>query len=365
MKKLLIYVNSMNALGGIERVIANLSEKFAEYYNVTILVKDDPVSSYYLPNSIEMETLDVKLKLNMNLRAQRILHIPLNMIKSIFALKRYLKERRFDYIYVAFPTNGLEIYLANKYIRKRIIATEHASFYAYNSIYKKIKQWLYPRLEAISVPTTMDTKIYQTFGYKAFYIPHLSTYNELVKNSMSSKRIINVGRLTSDKQQLMLLRIWKKVNEDLPNNEWRLQIIGSGEEKQHLEEYVRENKLKNVELIPHTKNIKEYYRNAELFVFTSKMEGFGMVLLEAMSFGVPCISFDCPSGPRDIIHDNQNGYLVPCYDENAFVKKILYYINLPTEQKRVLSKGALDTIKNWNNEKIIDQWRNLFDKLEK
>lgn len=365
MKKILIYVNSMRALGGIERVIANLSEKFVEYYDVTILVKDKPESAYYLPRSIAIETLNVELKMNMNSRIQRITSVCVNIVKSIFALKRYLKKKNFDYIYVAFPTNGLEIYLSNKEIRKRIVASEHASFYAYNSVYKKIKEWLYPRLNAISVPTTMDTEIYCELGYKAFYIPHLSTYDITEENLLNSKRIINVGRLTSDKQQMMLLRIWEKVCKYIPNNDWKLQIIGSGEEKQHLAEYIENNKLKNVSLIPHTQNIKDYYKNAELFLFTSRMEGFGMVLLEAMSFGVPCISFDCPSGPRDIIKNNRNGYLIPCYDEEVFAQKICDYIKAEENKKRALSDGALATIKEWNNEKIIKQWMLLFDRMEK
>lgn len=155
------------------------------------------------------------------------------------------------------------------------------------------------------------------------------------------------------------------VNDRIPQHDWNLQIIGSGEEEANLQSYIKQNELLNVEMIPHTSNIKEYYNNAELFVFTSKMEGFGMVLLEAMSFGIPCISFDCPSGPRDIIEDNRNGYLIPCYDEELFAEKICDYIQKSSELKEKMQQEAIDTIRNWNNDNIIQKWLSLFASLEK
>ena len=365
MKKLLIFVNSMNAFGGIERVIANLSNRFTSYYDVTILVKDLPKSAYQLNEKVKIESLNCPLIMNMGSRLQRILSVPINSILSIIKLRKYLKNSDFDVVYTAFPTNGFEVYLAEKSYRNKIVASEHASYYAYNKVYKNLKKYLYPKLPAISVPTTMDTEIYKGFGYNAEYIPHLTTYDSIGNVNKDSHTIINVGRLTSDKQQMMLLKIWEMVNDRIPQHDWKLQIIGSGEEEANLLSYIKQSELVNVEMIPHTSNIKEYYNNAELFVFTSKMEGFGMVLLEAMSFGVPCISFDCPSGPRDIIEDNRNGYLIPCYDEKLFAEKICEYIQKNNELKEKMQQEAIDTIRNWNNDNIIQKWLSLFASLEK
>ena len=360
MKKILVYVNSMNNYGGIERVISNLSNELSKYYEITILVKDKPVSAYKMNSLVNIETIDVELKMNMNSRLKRVYQVFFNILKSIKALNCYLKDNKFDYVYTALPTNGLEVYLADKEYRSKIIASEHASYYAYNSIYKKIKKWLYPKLIAISVPTKMDTEIYKKLGYNAFYIPHMNTYSKLHNNQLSSKRIINVGRLTRDKQQSLLLDIWNNVNQKIGNTSWHLQIIGSGEEEDYLKKQIKDKKIKNVELIPHTSQIQDYYTNADLFVFTSKMEGFGMVLLEAMSFGIPCISFDCPSGPRDIIKNNINGYLVECYNTKQFEECIIKYMKMDYCNKRLLSDNAIETIKEWNNDEIIKKWRMLF-----
>lgn len=361
MKKILLYVNSMNKMGGIERVISNLSNAFVDKYKVTILVKDKPTSAYPLDSRVEVLSLNHEMKWDMNNRLKRITAVPINIIQSIFGLRKFFKNHKYDIVYTSFPTNGLEVYFADKNYREKIVASEHASYYAYNSVYKNIKKWLYPRLNAISVPTTMDTNIYIKLGYKAYYIPHLSTYNEIHENSMKSRRIINVGRLTSDKQQSLLLDIWKTVNDLIPNLDWKLQIIGSGEEEERLKQKISEYSFDNVEMIPHITRISDYYTDAELFAFTSKMEGFGMVLLEAMSFGVPCISFDCPSGSRDIIDDNKNGILVECYNSSLYAKKIVEFINSSEEEKKMMSKASQNKVLNWDNKAIIDKWIKLFE----
>ncbi|HFI0047394.1 TPA: glycosyltransferase family 4 protein [Streptococcus suis] len=364
MKKLLIFVNSMNAFGGIERVIANLSNRFTSYYDVTILVKDLPKSAYQLNEKVKIESLNCPLIMNMGSRLQRILSVPINSILSIIKLRKYFKNSDFDVVYTAFPTNSLEVYLASKKYRKKLVASEHASYYAYNSIYKKIKEYLYPKLAFISVPTKMDTEIYKMLGYNAIYIPHLTTYGKNENNSLLEKTIINVGRLTSDKQQMMLLEIWQILNKKIPNNEWKLQIIGSGEEEENLQNFISSNDIKNVEMVPHTSRIADYYSASSLFVFTSRMEGFGMVLLEAMSFGLPCISFDCPSGPRDIIDEGKNGFLIPCYDKELFAEKICQYIMSTSDDKKKLGYEAIKKVENWDNNQIIKKWTSIFNSVE-
>lgn len=360
-KKFLIYVNSMNAFGGIERVISNLSNNLIKHVDITILVKDKSISSYNLDSKIKIDSLNNELKMNMDSKIKRVFSVFKNTIKSIKLLKKYFKTNNYDYIYTSIPTNGLEVYLSCKNNRNKIIAAEHASYYAYNKIYKIIKKWLYPKLKAISVPTTMDTEIYKKLGYNAYHIPHLSTFEKVEKNKVTNKVAINVGRLTNDKQQELLLKIWKNID---PKSKWILKIIGSGENEYKLKEYIKNNDIKNVEMIPHTSNIEKYYKKSSLFLFTSKMEGFGMVLLEAMSFGVPCISFDCPSGPRDVVKNNYNGYLIPCYNIEEYIDRINEYINSTIDRKKEMSLNANKTIKEWNNKKIIDDWLKIFKKID-
>lgn len=217
-----------------------------------------------------------------------------------------------------------------------------------------IKRYIYPRMYSLSVPNKMDTELYKRWGCNVFYIPHIITFKLDCTNQLKDKIILNVGRLTKDKQQELLINIWNQIGF---HGGWKLWIVGDGELKEKLE--AQAMKSKNVELFPATKNISEYYKKASLFAFTSRMEGFGMVLLEAMSYGVPCISFDCPSGPRDIIKDGRNGILVRQGDIEEYKNRLEGILN-NDENLTEYSREARRTVMNWNTEKIIEKWKKIY-----
>ncbi|MEI7884117.1 MAG: glycosyltransferase family 4 protein [Clostridia bacterium] len=361
MVKILVFTNSMEAAGGIERVIANLVNCWCDKYDITLLVKDSAVSFYKINQNIKVESLNVPLFLNMKSRLQRLISLMINFVKTNSKLKKYLSSSQYDYIYVASPFNAMEVSLISKACRKQLVISEHGSKLAYNLFYQWIKKIIYPKAYCISVPTKMDTKLYSKEGCSAVYIPHLSTFQVKEKNSLNSKTVINIGRLTADKQQLMLLEIWNSLNKKDQLNGWKLRIIGKGEEESRLLNYIKMNKLeKHVEIFPPQLDIGKIYQQASLFALSSKFEGFGMVLLEAMSFGIPCISFDCPSGPRDIIEDGINGKLVPCYSIEIYECQLAELLINENNLIKKLGDNAFSTAFNWDNKKILEIWNEVF-----
>lgn len=355
MKKILVYYDSMHSKGGIERVIANLFNVLSKYYCVTILTTDDTSSIYELSNRIKMISMHNKRKLNMNRsKIHRVKTILLSLSFNINFLKKVVNN--YDYIYVATPLNTLEVFLSDKAVRKKIVVSEHASYYAGNILFKFVRKFIYPKLSIISVPTTKDTHIYKNMNCNSIYIPHLCTFRSQNAN-FNNKIALNVGRLTADKQQILLLKMWKELQYRNLLNGWILRIVGDGELKNELQNYINDNNLSScVELLGSTNYIEQEYEKASIFLFTSKAEGFGMVLLEAMAYGLPCIAFDCPSGPRDIVKNNVNGFLIDCFDLKIYEEKICLLLS-DDELLRKLSYGALQTVKNWDNEKIIDIWK--------
>jgi glycosyltransferase involved in cell wall biosynthesis len=180
-------------------------------------------------------------------------------------------------------------------------------------------------------------------------------------SNYSSKRVIAVGRHSYEKGFDRMLSIWQKVIKKNP--EWVLEIYGESDSKIDLK--LLSNILgisKNVKFFDPVNNIQEKYLEASFFVLSSRFEGFGMVLIEAMASGLSCISYDCPRGPRNIITNDKDGFLIADGNEDNFVFAVNSLIQ--NEQLRIeLGKNAKISSGRFNLDKIMDQWKNLFQSL--
>lgn len=363
MKKILIYIDSMNPAGGIERVVSNLSNEWIKEFNIFIIVKDKPNSFYGLDSRIPILSINCPLKLNMKNRYSRIFSLLSNVIMVHFKLEEAISKINPDIIYTTNPVNSLEICLLGKRKSKRLIISEHGSKLGYNQIYNYIKKLVYPRAFKISVPTMLDTRLYLEEGYPAVFIPHISTFNRQEKNLVNKKVILNIGRLTQDKRQIDLLRIWNEIVKEKADQGWQLIIVGKGEEKETLTNYINAHNLNDsVEVLEPIKDVEQIFKSSSIFAFTSQFEGFGMVLLEAMSFGVPCISFDCPSGPRDIIDDGLNGFLIEERNHTSYKNRLVELMSNNHLRERFSNESFIKA-SNWENKRILNQWNELFDEV--
>lgn len=177
----------------------------------------------------------------------------------------------------------------------------------------------------------------------------------------NSKRIITAGRLVEQKGYDLLLDAWSKVHQKHP--EWILDIYGEGEDKTMLLEKRKNLALENSVLFhPPTLDIYQKYMDSDFYVMSSRFEGFGLVLAEAMSCGIPCVSFDCPHGPSDIIKDYEDGLLVEKENIKELADKICYLIE--NENVRIkMGHKARENVKRFLPENVMPQWKNLFESL--
>ena len=358
MKKIIVYLDSMTPSGGKERVVANLLNSWSNIYDLTLLVKDSGESFYSFPDNIKIKSIDTPLILDMNNRTSRILAVFKNMIVSTIRLKKFLKKEEYDYIYTSTPQNSMEAFLAMKNASRKLVVSEHAYIHSFNKIYSAMKKYVYPRAYCISVPNKSDTDEYKAWGCNSVFIPHPVTYHALEKNKLDSKLVLNVGRLTADKQQEKLIRIWQKIEK---RDNWKLCIVGSGEEYHKLKQIIQDDGLfESVNLLDSRKDIASIYKQASIFALSSRVEGFGMVLLEAMSFGIPCISFDCPSGPRDVVKDGYNGFLIENMNDDEYARKLQIMILMSNTELQKIGNNAFETVKNWDNEGILAKWNLVF-----
>lgn len=175
----------------------------------------------------------------------------------------------------------------------------------------------------------------------------------------NSKTIIFVGRFVLQKNIEALFSIWSIAHAKKPD--WMLQIYGDGEEKYR---FTSLDGRENVHIHPATTQIFEKYSESSFLILTSRYEPFGLVLIEAMSCGLPVIAFDCPNGPRDIITDGEDGFLIPMGNNAMFAERIIYLMEHPEERLR-MGRNALKKSQKYSMEHIVEQWKQLYREVKK
>lgn len=176
---------------------------------------------------------------------------------------------------------------------------------------------------------------------------------------LNNQRIIAVGRYTYQKGFDLLLKAWNKVCNRHPK--WELHIFGKGDKTEY-QKLAEDLKLKNIFLENATSNIINKYCESSIFVLSSRFEGFGMVIAEAMACGVPAVSFACPCGPKDIIRDGEDGLLVENGNIEQLAEKINYLIE-NEEKRKEMGKKARINVRRFAEDTIMQQWIQLFNNL--
>lgn len=193
------------------------------------------------------------------------------------------------------------------------------------------------------------------------YIPNVIESVPDKSSSLNNKRLVSVGRLSPEKGFMDLLKIYTLLHKDYPD--WKLDIVGDGVEKEKLEKFIEEHELQDFVTL-HGFRDKDYIDNllhdSSIYLLTSYTESFGIVLIEAMSHGVPCIAFDSAEGARELIQSGKNGYLIKNRSYTAFIKKVSDLIDNKEERKRI-GKVSKEGVKQYTCEVVSKQWIDLIE----
>lgn len=192
-------------------------------------------------------------------------------------------------------------------------------------------------------------------------IPDPLAFDITEVSPLKAKRVIAVGRYVYQKGFDLLLQAWAKIEKQFPD--WELAIYGMGDRSPY------ENLAKQLgvdmnrcHLNGSTQNIRKEYLESSLLAFTSRFEGFGMVLIEAMACGLPVVSFDCPCGPKDIVRHNEDGLLVPSGNVFLFAEALNLVMSDEPLRKRMADVSILD-VRRFRLNEVCAQWQSVFDGL--
>jgi glycosyltransferase involved in cell wall biosynthesis len=218
------------------------------------------------------------------------------------------------------------------------------------------------KFDKFIVLTQQDKNLLNLPNVQCIYNPNpFKGERETLK--LNSKKVISLGSLIDVKGYDMLIKAWNLVN--LQHKDWVLNIFGEGENRTDLELLINVNQLVDkVNLCGQTTDVKSEYEQSSIYVMSSRYEGLPMVLIEAMSCGLPIVSFDCDCGPRELVTDGVDGILVEANNIQALadsLSKLIENENLRIE----MGDNALVKSKQFSINQIMPQWLALFDELMK
>ncbi|MGL5870737.1 glycosyltransferase family 4 protein [Clostridium chrysemydis] len=358
--KLAILVTNINSQGGVARVISNLANEFAEKKDINVEIisvfKQNSKLEYSFNERISLKYLDLDMDL------------PINKIKKqiVFSkeVNKVINEGNYN---IVLSTNAfLNMYAVlfkNKKSKTKIIGSEHGAYTHLGSGWRAITKILYKRLDSFVLLTEKEKDKYKEYTKDIQVIPNMMTFESDEISDLEHKNIISVGRIDENKNISNLVDVFKLVSEKA--DEWTLTICGSGEKEdvELIKEKIKEYNLnKKIILKDFTNNIKKEFLNSAIFVMTSKSEGLPMVMIEASSLGLPCISYDILTGPSDIIQNNKSGYLIEPFDTEKMAEGILDLI-YNKEKMIEFSKHAKKASHRFKKDLIVEKWIKLFDSL--
>lgn len=358
--KIAFITPDITARGGVEKVISNLSHYFSE-----VLGHEVEIISYFKQANEEIYMpISEKVKVTfVGFEKQNHggIHKVVNYINTTRGLNKVFDNNRYDIVFGFHSHFNFYLALNKRRIKGKVIGCEHGEYYFLGSKWRKVRKHLYRKLDCVVSLTERDAKKYAEFSKKVVTIPNSLPMKTDERADLSNKRIVTVGALKPHKGFQYIIEAFSKINVKFP--EWKLAIVGDGEYKETLEDKIREFKLSDqVEMIPFTSNIKAEYLKSSIYTLTSLTEAFPMVLLESMELGLPCIAFDCRTGPREIITDGEDGILVDVYDVDSLALQLEELIK--NEKKRFeFGEKAKKNIQRYSEKNIFAMWEKLLSEM--
>ena len=367
------FLNLHLGFGGVETATINSANALCDKYNVEII-------SFYNLEKNQANKLNPKIKVkylynsgpNKNEFINALKHFKIiktfkegfKAIKILHLKKSLIKKEIINTNKGAIVSTRVEFsQLLSKYGKENVlkIAQEHLYHNKNKKYIRKLKED-YLNIDYLCALTTTLKEDYKKFlkynpKTKIILMPNMLSEYPKEKSSLKIPNVISVSRLDYGKRNDEIIKMFNKIK----NKKSCLYIIGDGKEKNNLENQIKELKLnKTVEMTGYLSHdeIKKYMLNSSVFVMASVSEGLPMVLLEAMSYGLPCVVYETPSGTKDIVTNGYNGYIIKNRNEKQFINALNELTNNFGTRKK-MGENAIKTAQNFSKENILKIWEKM------
>jgi len=375
--KILYCIASYSAKGGTEKVLSSKASYLAENgYEVTILISDQhqKALAYQISDKVKLVDLRITEKLKGKIKF-------IGFFQNIIILRKVYQQeiKKINPDIIIVLERGYEDFII-PYILKRIPKVREYHFSRMASrilesklptskrykkkLLRKVYEYHYKKYDKLVLLTKKDQQSWLGF-HNTIVIPNVVEFSEDLSRerlTIRPKNIITVGSMADDRKGFStLINIWSKIEQDFP--EWSLNLYGDGNFRKNYEKMIQDLSLKHIILQGTSNHITEKYNESQLFVMTSNGEGLPMVIIEALSQGLPVVAYDCYCGPSDILVNNVGGVLVNFGDKDHFEEILRTLIN-DESLREEKSLEAYKAAKSYALEEIMPKWINLFNSLK-
>jgi GalNAc-alpha-(1->4)-GalNAc-alpha-(1->3)-diNAcBac-PP-undecaprenol alpha-1,4-N-acetyl-D-galactosaminyltransferase len=349
MAKMILVIPTLKQ-GGAERVMSELANEWANNGNKVLLVLLVKSNIFYKLDS-KVELVNLGLDINNTNRISKAI----NSFRIFLTLRKFIRRNNPDFVlsfiekYNIFTLFSAAFLNVNTFVSDRnnpkIIISKKMEL---------LKKLFYNNAKGIIAQTSLSKEILctKTNHDNIRVIPNPVRYIDNTLKIKKEKIILNVGRLVPEKGQHYLIEMMSH----LKNDEWKLIILGDGPLREKLQIQIDKLDLNNkVILMGSVSNVDEWYIKSSIFAFSSVSEGFPNALVEAMVSGLPSVSFDCDAGPRDILANNINGFLIPLYDVDMF-KNVLQKLMDNVDLRNEIGLEAFKVSERLNIRKVAQEY---------
>ena len=361
--------------GGMERVLANKANYLVAHgYEVIIITTDQRGQKPFFPLDQRIKCYDLGINYEENNGKSffnKVLHYPFKQWRHKKRLSELLNKLHADVV-VSMFCNDASILPHIKDGSKKVLEVHFSRFkrlqYGRKGLWKWADKWRSNNdLKVVSrfdrfVVLTKEDKVYWGNLHNIQVIPNARTFAFEKPAELTNKTVMAVGRYDFQKGFERLIAAWAKVCSKV--DDWKLEIIGDGALRDKMLQQIEGNGLSDrvvLKKLP-AAQMKDAYMNTSIFALSSRFEGLPMVLLEAQAAGVPIVSFACKCGPKDLIEDGINGFLVEEGDIEGLAKGLIRLIE-DEELRKKMGKAAYQNSEQYTENAIMKHWIDLFQNL--